>query len=56
MAQTGAITYALSLVAAGLIIQYWKPDVQIGIIIAVFWVVFTLVNYLPVGIYGELEM
>jgi amino acid transporter len=56
MAQTGAITYALSLVAAGLIIQYWKPDVQIGVIIAVFWVVFTLVNYLPVGIYGELEM
>lgn len=53
---TGAITYALSLVAAGLIIQYWNQDVNIGIIIAVFWVVFTLVNYLPVGIYGELEM
>ncbi|KAK4154143.1 amino acid permease/ SLC12A domain-containing protein [Chaetomidium leptoderma] len=51
-----AITYALSLVAAGLIIQYWKPSVNIGIVIAVFWVVFTLVNYLPVGIYGELEM
>ncbi len=52
----GAITYALSLVAAGLIIQYWKPDADIGIIIAVFWIVFTLVNCLPVGIYGELEM
>ncbi|KAK3901363.1 amino acid permease/ SLC12A domain-containing protein [Staphylotrichum tortipilum] len=51
-----AITYALSLVAAGLIIQYWNPDVNIGIIIAVFWIVFTLVNCLPVGIYGELEM
>lgn len=54
--ETGAITYALSLVAAGLIIQYWKEDVNLGIVIAVFWVVFTLVNYLPVGIYGELEM
>lgn len=51
-----AITYALSLVAAGLIIQYWKHDINIGILIAVFWVVFTLINYLPVGIYGELEM
>ncbi|KAL2160273.1 hypothetical protein VTH06DRAFT_1446 [Thermothelomyces fergusii] len=51
-----ATTYALSLVAAGLIIQYWNQDLNIGIIIAIFWVVFTLVNYLPVGIYGELEM
>jgi amino acid transporter len=30
--------------------------VNIGILIAVFWVAFTLINYLPVGIYGELEM
>jgi amino acid transporter len=54
--ETGAITYALSLVAAGLIIQYWNQDFNIGIVIAIFWVVFTIVNYLPVGIYGELEM
>lgn len=46
----------MSLTAAGLIIQYWNPGVNIGILIAVFWVVFTVVNYLPVGIYGELEM
>jgi len=52
----GAITYALSLVAAGLVIQYWDRDLNVGIWIAVFWVVFTLVNFLPVGIYGELEM
>ncbi|KAK4101341.1 hypothetical protein N658DRAFT_425433 [Parathielavia hyrcaniae] len=51
-----AVTYALSLVAAGLIIQYWNEDINIGIIIAVFWVVFTLANYLPVGVYGEFEM
>ncbi|KAK4190305.1 amino acid permease/ SLC12A domain-containing protein [Podospora australis] len=47
---------ALSLSAAGLVIQYWNQDINIGIFIAVFFVVFTLVNYLPVGIYGELEM
>ncbi|KAK3304491.1 amino acid permease/ SLC12A domain-containing protein [Chaetomium strumarium] len=51
-----ATTYALSLTAAGLIIQYWNQSFNIGIIIAIFWVVFTIVNYLPVGIYGELEM
>ncbi|KXX73035.1 Arginine permease [Madurella mycetomatis] len=51
-----ATTYALSLTASGLIIQYWNRSANIGILIAVFWVVFTLVNYLPVGIYGELEM
>ncbi len=42
--------------AAALVIQYWKPDVEVGALIAGFWVLFTLLNYLPVGIYGELEM
>ncbi|KAK3386916.1 amino acid permease/ SLC12A domain-containing protein [Podospora didyma] len=51
-----AMTYALSLTAAGLIVQYWDPSINIGILIAVFWVVFTAVNFLPVHIYGELEM
>ncbi|KAL2265608.1 hypothetical protein VTJ83DRAFT_6708 [Remersonia thermophila] len=51
-----AITYALSLTAAGLIIQYWAPNFNIGIIIAIFWTVFTLANFLPVRIFGELEM
>jgi len=52
----GAITFALELVAAGLIIQYWRKDISLGIFIAVFWVVFTAINFLPVRIYGELEM
>ncbi|KAL1835978.1 hypothetical protein VTJ49DRAFT_5744 [Mycothermus thermophilus] len=51
-----AITYALSLTAAGLILQYWAPHVNIGIIIAIFWTVFTLANFLPVRLFGELEM
>ncbi|KAJ9149288.1 Arginine permease [Pleurostoma richardsiae] len=51
-----AITWALELTAAGLIIQYWDSGLSIGIFIAIFWVVFTAVNFLPVRWYGELEM
>lgn len=51
-----AITYALELTAAGLIIQYWNADLSIGIFIAVFWVFFTAMNFLPVRWFGELEM
>ena len=52
----GAITYALELTAAGLIIQYWNSSLNIGIFIAVFWVFFTALNFLPVRWFGELEM
>lgn len=51
-----AITYALELTAAGLIIQYWNDSLSVGIWIAVFWIVFTGVNFLPVRIFGEIEM
>lgn len=50
-----AITYALELTATGLIIQYWDKSLSIGIFIAIFWVVITTLNFLPVGFYGELE-
>ncbi|CAK4030833.1 amino acid permease [Lecanosticta acicola] len=50
-----AITYALELTASGLIIQYWAPDLNIGIFIGIFWLVITSVNFLPVSFYGELE-
>ncbi|KAF2721601.1 amino acid permease [Polychaeton citri CBS 116435] len=50
-----AITYALELTASGLIIQYWRPDLNIGIFIGVFWAVITAVNFLPVSFYGEIE-
>jgi amino acid transporter len=53
---TGAITFALELCAAGLVIQYWLPNLNVGVWIAIFWALFTAVNFLPVGIYGELEM
>jgi len=50
-----AITYALELTASGLIIQYWAPDLNIGIFIGVFWVIITALNFFPVSIYGEIE-
>jgi amino acid transporter len=50
-----AITFALELTASGLIIQYWAPELNIGIFIGVFWFVISAVNVLPVSFYGELE-
>ncbi|KAJ5721535.1 Arginine permease CAN1 [Penicillium malachiteum] len=50
-----AITYALELTATGLIIQYWDSTINISIFIAIFWVVISLLNLLPVNFYGELE-
>lgn len=51
-----SITFALELTAAGLIIQYWNDSLSVGIWIAVFWAVFTALNYLPVRWFGEVEM
>lgn len=51
-----SITFALELTAAGLIIQYWNSTLSISIWIAVFWVIFTASNFLPVRMFGEIEM
>lgn len=50
-----AVTYALELTATGLIIQYWDESLNIAIFIAIFWVIITAINYLPVSFYGEVE-
>lgn len=50
-----SITFALELTATGLIVQYWEKDVSIAIFVAVFWVVITALNLLPVSFYGEIE-
>ena len=50
-----AITYPIELTATGLIINYWNEDLSIGIFVAVFWVVITAFNFLPVSFYGEME-
>lgn len=51
----GAITWALELTAAGMIIQYWNSSINIGVWIAIFWVMFTAINFIPVKWYGEME-
>ncbi|KAJ4303256.1 lysine permease [Kalmusia sp. IMI 367209] len=50
-----SITYALELSAAGLIIQWWDSSLNIAIFITIFWVPITLVNFLPVDLFGEFE-
>ncbi|OJJ33087.1 hypothetical protein ASPWEDRAFT_605289 [Aspergillus wentii DTO 134E9] len=50
-----ASTFALELTATGLIIQYWDESINIAIFIAIFLVVITLLNFLPVSFYGEIE-
>ncbi|KAF2478331.1 histidine permease [Lindgomyces ingoldianus] len=50
-----AITYALELTAAGLIIQWWNSDLSIGIFITIFWVPLTALNFAPVDFFGEFE-
>ncbi|KAK3179903.1 lysine permease [Lecanicillium sp. MT-2017a] len=51
-----AITFGLELTAAGIIIQYWNESLNIGIWIAVFWIIFTAANFLPIRWFGEIEM
>lgn len=50
-----AMTFALELTASGLIIQYWRQDLNIGIFTGTFFVVITALNMLPVSVYGEVE-
>lgn len=38
-----------------MIIQYWNSSINIGIWIAIFWVLFTAINFVPVKWYGEME-
>ncbi|OJJ42612.1 hypothetical protein ASPZODRAFT_76554 [Penicilliopsis zonata CBS 506.65] len=50
-----ASTFAVELTATGLIVQYWDDKLSIAIFIAIFWLLITLLNFLPVSFYGELE-
>ncbi|KAL7629633.1 lysine permease [Parahypoxylon ruwenzoriense] len=51
-----SVTFALELVAAGVIIQYWDANLSIAIFIAIFWAVFTAANFLPIRWFGSFEM
>ncbi|PHH74617.1 hypothetical protein CDD82_4860 [Ophiocordyceps australis] len=51
-----ALTFGLEITAAGLVIEYWLPQVNIGIWIAVFWAALVAANFMPVRWIGEFEM
>ncbi|KAH7150748.1 amino acid permease/ SLC12A domain-containing protein [Fusarium sp. MPI-SDFR-AT-0072] len=44
-----------NLTAAGLVIQYWRPDLNVAIWITVFGIAIVLVNVLHVNSFGETE-
>ncbi|KAJ4187018.1 hypothetical protein NW759_016910 [Fusarium solani] len=44
-----------NLTAAGLVIRYWRPDLNVGIWIAVFGAVIIAINFLHVSSLGEME-
>ncbi|KAL8305815.1 hypothetical protein RB597_003491 [Gaeumannomyces tritici] len=50
-----AITFALEVTISGLIIQYWAPEANLNIFVSVFWAAITVLNFLPVNFYGEVE-
>ncbi|KAK7544921.1 amino acid permease/ SLC12A domain-containing protein [Phyllosticta citribraziliensis] len=50
-----AIVLPNNLTAAGIIIQYWRPDLNVAIFIASFTVVIVLINVLNVSFFGEAE-
>ncbi|KAM5361794.1 hypothetical protein ACJA88_014321 [Fusarium oxysporum] len=50
-----AIVLPNDLTAAGIIIQYWRPDLNVAIFVTVFTVVIILVNLLHVSFFGEAE-
>ncbi|KAF5097476.1 hypothetical protein DV451_003822 [Geotrichum candidum] len=50
-----AITFAIELSIVGQVIEFWTFAVPIGAWIAIFFVIFTALNFLPVKFYGEIE-
>ncbi|KAF4552532.1 Amino acid permease-like protein 33 [Elsinoe fawcettii] len=50
-----AIVLANNLTAAGLIIQYWRPDLNVGIWVTVFAVAIIAINVFHVSNFGESE-
>ncbi|RDW72426.1 Amino acid transporter [Aspergillus mulundensis] len=49
------LQYRQNLTAAGLIVHYWRPDLNVGIWITVFGAVVILLNVLHVNSFGESE-
>ncbi|KAK7219885.1 hypothetical protein V2G26_007888 [Clonostachys chloroleuca] len=49
------VLLANNLTATGLIIRYWREDINVGVWIAVFGTVVVALNFLPVEKFGETE-
>ncbi|KAL2278500.1 hypothetical protein FJTKL_14418 [Diaporthe vaccinii] len=50
-----AIVLPNNLTAAGIIIQYWRPDLNVAIFVTTFTVAIIAVNVLPISFFGEAE-
>ncbi|KAK5190169.1 hypothetical protein LTR96_008155 [Exophiala xenobiotica] len=50
-----SVLLANNLTASGLIMQYWLPNVNVGVWVASFGVPIILLNLLPVRVFGEIE-
>ncbi|KAG9125064.1 hypothetical protein FRC07_009114 [Ceratobasidium sp. 392] len=50
-----SINATVELVATSILVSYWAPQVNIAILITVFWIPMTLINIGPVRYYGEIE-
>lgn len=52
---TWAMTLAIELSVVGQIIQFWTSAVPNAAWIAIFFVIFVILNFFPVKVYGEIE-
>ncbi|KAF8608286.1 hypothetical protein BDV93DRAFT_552129 [Ceratobasidium sp. AG-I] len=50
-----SITATVELVATCILVSYWAPQVNIAILVTVFWIPMILINLGPVRYYGEVE-
>lgn len=50
-----SITATVELVATCILVSYWAPQVNIAILVTVFWIPMVLINLGPVRYYGEVE-
>ncbi|KAG8779652.1 hypothetical protein FRC12_023981 [Ceratobasidium sp. 428] len=50
-----SINATVELVATSILVSYWAPQVNIAILVTVFWIPMVLINIGPVRYYGEVE-
>ncbi|QRV98125.1 amino acid permease [Ceratobasidium sp. AG-Ba] len=50
-----SINATVELVATCILVSYWAPQVNVAILVTVFWIPMVLINIGPVRYYGEIE-